>query len=43
MGSDVIDERLIRFSAFARYWRKNGSAMRQYISYSKTSRKPVIQ
>jgi hypothetical protein len=25
---------LIKFSAFARYWRKHGSTMRQYISYS---------
>jgi hypothetical protein len=25
---------LIRFSAFARYWRKNGSTIRQYIGYS---------
>jgi hypothetical protein len=25
---------LIRFSVFVRYWRKNGSTMRQYISYS---------
>jgi prefoldin subunit 5 len=28
------DELLIRFSAFVRYWRKNGSTMRQYTSYS---------
>jgi hypothetical protein len=26
-----------------RYWRKNGSTMKQYISYSLTSRKPMIQ
>jgi hypothetical protein len=26
-----------------RYWRKKGSTMRQYISYSETSRKPKIQ
>jgi hypothetical protein len=31
---DVTDQLLIRFSAFVRYWRKNGSTMRQYISYS---------
>jgi hypothetical protein len=31
---------LIRFSAFVRYWRKNGSTM---ISSSQTSRKPVIE
>jgi hypothetical protein len=29
--------------ANARYWRNNGSAVRQYISYSQTSRKPMIQ
>jgi hypothetical protein len=34
VGSDVLDQLLIRFSAFVRYWRKNGSTMRQYISYS---------
>jgi hypothetical protein len=28
--------------AFVRYWRKNGSTMRQYIRYSYTSRKPMI-
>jgi hypothetical protein len=33
-GSDVINQLLIRFSAFVRYWRKNGRTMRQYISYS---------
>jgi hypothetical protein len=33
-GFNVTDQLLIRFSAFARYWRKNGSTMRQYISYS---------
>jgi hypothetical protein len=31
---DITDQLLIRFSAFVRYWRKNGSTMRQYISYS---------
>jgi hypothetical protein len=30
----ITDQLLIRFSAFVRYWRKNGSTMRQYISYS---------
>jgi hypothetical protein len=34
VGFDVIDQLLIRFFAFVRYWRKNGSTMRQYISYS---------
>jgi hypothetical protein len=40
---DVTDQLMIRFFAFVRYWRKNGSTMRQYISYSQTSRKPTIQ
>jgi hypothetical protein len=31
---DITDQLLIRFSAFIRYWRKNWSTMRQYISYS---------
>jgi hypothetical protein len=33
-GLRSTDQLLIRFSAFVRYWRINGSAMRQYISYS---------
>jgi hypothetical protein len=28
VGFDVTDQLLIRFSAFIRYWRKNGTAMR---------------
>jgi hypothetical protein len=43
VGFDVTDQLLIRFSTFVRYWRKNGSTMRQYISYSYTSKKPTIQ
>jgi hypothetical protein len=31
VGSDVTEEILITFSAFGRYWRKNGNTMRQYI------------
>jgi hypothetical protein len=34
VGFELIDQLLIRFSAFVRYWRKNGSTLRQYISYS---------
>jgi hypothetical protein len=34
VGFDMRVQLLIRFSAFIRYWRKNGSTMRQYISYS---------
>jgi hypothetical protein len=34
MGFEVTDQLLIRFSAFDRYWRKNGSTKRQYISCS---------
>jgi hypothetical protein len=33
-GFNVTDQLLVRFSAFVRYWRKNGSTMRQFISYS---------
>jgi hypothetical protein len=43
VGFDVTDQLLIRFSALVRYWRKNGSTMRQYISYAYTSKKPMIQ
>jgi hypothetical protein len=34
VGFDVTDQLLIRFSAFVRLWRKNGSTMSQYICYS---------
>jgi hypothetical protein len=30
---NIIDKLLIRCFAFVRYWRKNGSVMRQYISH----------
>jgi hypothetical protein len=30
---DVIDELLINYSAFVRYWRRSGGMMGQYISY----------
>jgi hypothetical protein len=43
IGLDETDQLLIRLSAFVRYWRKNVSTMRQYISYSWTSRKPMIR
>jgi hypothetical protein len=43
VDSNITDQLLIRFSAFVRYWRRIGSTMRQYISYSLTSRKPMIQ
>jgi hypothetical protein len=43
VGFDVTDQIPIRFSAFVRYWRKNVSTVRQYISYSLTSREPMIQ
>jgi hypothetical protein len=29
VGFDVTDQLLIRYFAFVRYWRKNGSTMRQ--------------
>jgi hypothetical protein len=40
---DVIDQQLIIFSTFGRYWRENGSIMAQYSSYSQISKKPTIQ
>jgi hypothetical protein len=30
MDFDLTDQLLIRFFTFVRYWRKNGSTMRQY-------------
>jgi hypothetical protein len=39
-GFRLTDQLLIRFFlAFVRYWRKSASTMRQYISYSKPSKK----
>jgi hypothetical protein len=32
-----------QFFAFIIYWRKNGVTVRQHISYSCSSRKPMIQ
>jgi hypothetical protein len=37
VGFDVTDQLLIRSFAFVRYWRKDGSATRQYISYDSDS------
>jgi hypothetical protein len=38
----VNDQLLIGSFSYVRYWRKNCSTMRQYINYSKTSRKRTI-
>jgi hypothetical protein len=44
MGFNVTDELVIRFFSFVRYLRRNGSTRQHtYISYSQTSRKPMIQ
>jgi hypothetical protein len=43
LGFEATDQLLIRSFAFVKYWRRNGSTMRQYISYSQTTRKPMIQ
>jgi hypothetical protein len=40
---DVIDQLLIRYSAFIRYWRKNWTIMGVYNSYLYISRSPVTQ
>jgi hypothetical protein len=40
---DIIGQLLIKFSVSGRYWRKNGSIMIQYISYSWISTKPTFQ
>jgi hypothetical protein len=42
-GLDVIGQLVIRYFAFVRYWRKNGSTMGLYIIYLKISVKPMIQ
>jgi hypothetical protein len=34
VGFDLTDQLLIGSFVFVTYWRKNGSTMRQYISYS---------
>jgi hypothetical protein len=33
LGIDITDQLLIRSFAFVNYWRRNGSTIRQYISY----------
>jgi hypothetical protein len=43
VGFNVTDQPLMRYVAFARYWRKNVNIVRQYISYSWTSRMHMIQ
>jgi hypothetical protein len=39
----ITDQLLIRYSTFITHLTKNANAMKQYISYSQTSRQPVIQ
>jgi hypothetical protein len=43
MGFDLTHLLKIRTFALVRFCRKNGNKMRHYISYSYTSRKPMIQ
>jgi len=40
---DIIDQLLIRYSLFVRYWRKGLSKMRENINYLKILRSPVTQ
>jgi hypothetical protein len=42
---DVIDQLLIRYSEFVKYWRKNGSIMGLFIRYLyiDSDRKPMIR
>jgi hypothetical protein len=40
---DVIYKRLIKFSIYGRYWRKNWSIMGQPISCSEASRRPTAR
>jgi hypothetical protein len=45
VGFNITDQQLFRFFIFVRYRGEGvgGHTMRHYISYSKTSRKPMIQ
>jgi hypothetical protein len=43
VGFDVIDQLLIRYSAFVRYWRKYRTTVGLDISYLFTVRTPVTQ
>jgi hypothetical protein len=36
VGFEVTDQLLIRFSAFVRYWRKNGTVHHLFIGFNKT-------
>jgi hypothetical protein len=42
-GFNLTVQLLIRFFRIRQIVEKNGSTMREYISYSQTSRKPMIQ
>jgi hypothetical protein len=43
VGFDIADQLLIGSFAFVKYWRRNGSTMRHYISCSWTFKKSMIQ
>jgi hypothetical protein len=40
---DVIDQMLIRYSIFVRYWRESWRKMGQYISYLYIVRRPMTE
>jgi hypothetical protein len=42
VGFNVTDQLLIRFSAFVKYWRKNGSTMRQFKKAYDSVRREVL-
>ena len=43
MDVDVTGRLLIIYSVLVKYLRKNGNALKRYISYLQASRKPVFQ
>jgi hypothetical protein len=42
MGFDIIDGLMISVFTYFGYWRRRWSTMREYISYSETSRWPRV-
>jgi hypothetical protein len=43
VGFNITDQLLIRFSAFVRFWRKNGSTMHQlFIDFKTSVRREVL-
>lgn len=43
MGSDIIDQLLIRYSVFVKYWKKNSRIWDWISAVNRIKKKPMIQ